>query len=111
MTFTNVLEKLSIAGMHNRQWDSTVFNDVEEPGNWGNQIESKQPFLFYSDILSRLRDPGWKSHPVVKPGYWSCPGTGIARCQRKKKNCLHFSVTRMGSRGTLVLCTASNPCL
>jgi len=27
------------------QWDSTVFNDAEEIGNCGNQIESKQPFL------------------------------------------------------------------
>jgi len=35
--------------MKNRQWDSTVFNDAEEAGNWwGNQIESKQPFPFYS---------------------------------------------------------------
>ena len=24
---------------------------------------------------------------------------------------LHFSATRMGSRGTFVLCTVSNPCL
>ena len=30
-------------------WDSTVFNDAEEVGNWGNQIEFKQPFLFHSD--------------------------------------------------------------
>ena len=48
MMFYNVLENLSIVGMQSRQWDSTVFNDAEELGNWGNQIESKQPFLPYS---------------------------------------------------------------
>ena len=46
MTFTNVLENLSIVGMQSRQLDSTVFNDAEEAGNGGNQIESKQPFVF-----------------------------------------------------------------
>jgi len=34
--------------MQSRQWDSIVFNDIEEEWNWGNQVESKQPFLFYS---------------------------------------------------------------
>jgi len=48
MTFTNVLENVSIVGMQSRQWDSTVFNDAEEAGNWCNQVESQQPFLFYS---------------------------------------------------------------
>jgi len=33
MTFTNVLENVSIVGMQSRQWDSTVFNDAEEAGN------------------------------------------------------------------------------
>jgi len=33
--------------MQNRQWDSTVFNGAEELGNWDNQIESEQPFLFH----------------------------------------------------------------
>jgi len=42
----------SIVGMQSKQWDSTVLNDAEEAGNWGNQIESKQPSLFYSDICS-----------------------------------------------------------
>ena len=28
--------------MSSRQWDSTIFNDAEEVGNWGNQIESMQ---------------------------------------------------------------------
>ena len=42
MTFTNVLENLSIA----KQEVTPVFNDAEEVGNWGKQIESKQPFLF-----------------------------------------------------------------
>jgi len=37
MTFTNVLENLSIA----KQEVTTVFNDAEEVGNWGKQIESK----------------------------------------------------------------------
>jgi len=36
------------AGMQSRQWDSTVFNGAEEVDNWGNQTESKPPFLFYS---------------------------------------------------------------
>jgi len=48
MTFTNVLENLSIVEMQSRQLDSTVSDDAEEAGNWGNQIESKQSFLFYS---------------------------------------------------------------
>ena len=42
MTSINVLKYLIIAGMQSRQWDSTVFNDAEVVGNWGNQIESKQ---------------------------------------------------------------------
>jgi len=29
MTFTNVLENLSIVGMQSRQWNSTLFNDAE----------------------------------------------------------------------------------
>jgi len=40
--------------MQSRQWDSTVFNDAEEAQNRGNQIESKQPFLFYSEFLAWL---------------------------------------------------------
>jgi len=38
----------SIVEMQSRQWDSTVFN---EAGNRGNQIVSKQPFLFYSEFV------------------------------------------------------------
>jgi len=41
--------------MQSRQWDSTVFNGAEEVGNWGNQIESKQPSLF----TSRPHVAGW----------------------------------------------------
>jgi len=35
-------------------WDSTVFNDAEEAGNWGNQIESKQPFFLWNASLEIL---------------------------------------------------------
>jgi len=48
MTCTNVLENLITVGMQSRQWDSTVFSDAEDIGNWGDQIESKLPFIFYS---------------------------------------------------------------
>ena len=37
--------KVCIVGMQSRQWN---FNDAEDVGNWGNQFESQQPFLFYS---------------------------------------------------------------
>ena len=43
--------------MQSRQWDSTVFN---EAGNWGNQIESKQPFLFYSAWRNQEHERGAK---------------------------------------------------
>jgi len=36
MAFTNILENLITAGMWSRQWDSNVFSDAEEAGNWGN---------------------------------------------------------------------------
>jgi len=36
-----VLECLITVGMQNRQWDSTVFNDMEEVGN---QMESRNIF-------------------------------------------------------------------
>ena len=37
--------------MQSRQWDSTVFKDEEEVGNWGNQNVSKQPFFCYSESV------------------------------------------------------------
>jgi len=37
--------------MQSRQWDSTVFDDAEEVGNWGNQIEPEQPFLFLQGTI------------------------------------------------------------
>ena len=50
---------------------------------------------------------------------WHSQDTEVAWAQglyavtrsEEKKFCLHFSVTKMGSCGTFVLCTASNPCL
>ena len=46
---------------------------------------------------------------------WHSQDTEVARAQglrgKKKKIHLHFSVTRMDSRGIFMLRTASNPCL
>ena len=50
MVFANVLEIWNV----NRQWDFPIFNDAEETGNWGYQIESKQPFIFAVSILHKL---------------------------------------------------------
>jgi len=66
MTFTNVLENLSIVEMQSRPWDPTVLNDAEEVGNWGNQIESKQPFLFYSACIHHKLWTTAKGH-TAKP--------------------------------------------
>jgi len=46
--FTNVLENLITVWNVKQQWVSTVFNDAEEIWNWGNLIESKQPFLLWT---------------------------------------------------------------
>ena len=65
----------SIVGMQSRQWDSTVFNDTEGAGNWGNQIESKQPFYFYSVSACQVKAAAgswinyntWRGHSGDSP--------------------------------------------
>ena len=65
MTSTNVLENqikflICVESKASQNWDSTVFNNLKQAvglhcvqcrqlrKNWGNQIESEQPFLFHS---------------------------------------------------------------
>jgi len=64
----------SIVGMQSRQWVSTVFNDAEN-WNWGNQIESKQPFHFYGicehhgSLIPRCSKNGWGT-PLLFTSAW-----------------------------------------
>ena len=60
MLFINVSENSN----HNWQWDSTVFNDAEEVGNGGNQIESKQPFYtgYTIPVQPKMNLPGQNLH-------------------------------------------------
>ena len=83
MTFTNVLENLitvcnvkQSVGLH----CIYIINDAEEVCNWGNQIKSKQPFFFCSDIVDLVTNiwvilavwPKKHSIDIVRPVKYEC---------------------------------------